>query len=171
MPSQPRQPVADLREEIRLAVLAIIESGELATQRSLRKFGVRGSTDRISAIKKELIQDGSLPPSAGKSHRVKGEQRPTPVSDELLKSSVLAACNTLQCDGSPINVQRLRDAGARGSDERIQWMVRFLKESALIVHDSTPYIADNMSFHERMVRMYPGGRARLRREFSKEVRS
>lgn len=173
MPGYPLQSRAELRNSIRIAALSILESGELVTQRSLRRCGIRGTTSHVMEIKNDLIRNGDLPPQAGQYHRVSGDARfPRSVSDDELRSSVLQACKTLISAGKSCSVRRLRDAGARGGDDRIICMVRYLKESGIIGGDHNPRDLDApLTFTQRMVQLYPGGKKRLRRDFSTRLGS
>ena len=64
VPRYYRMPRAVLRDQLRVAVLALLDAGERVSVLRLRQCGIRGGTAQLIALRQELVATGELPPEA-----------------------------------------------------------------------------------------------------------
>ncbi len=65
IPKQKHQPLESVRSRLRTVAMEMLAAGERISFDGLRARGVRGSTQRIRALRLELVAAGELPPEAG----------------------------------------------------------------------------------------------------------
>ena len=64
VPRYRRLPSSVLRDQLRLAALALLANGQRVSTQKLRECGVRGGTKALIALREELVAAGEIPPEA-----------------------------------------------------------------------------------------------------------
>jgi len=110
---QPNQSDKDLKKSILQAGLAILDNGNNISQERLMSLGVRGSKERISMLRDELISEGLLPPKKMICSKI-----PEKSNKDLKNEILLVGQKILNC-GETITSILLRKHGIRGAKDRI----------------------------------------------------
>jgi len=109
---QPNQSDKDLKKAILQAGISIIDNGDCISREKLMKLGVRGSKERISRLRDELILENLLPAK-------KISQREPKKSNKDLKNEILLVGQKILNGGGIITSILLRKYGIRGAKDRI----------------------------------------------------